>query len=254
MDQKEENENVIGLLPLDLQHLSKNALRLLATDPGVDPVLLERILVLEKDDPETVRCLIRNPALSDSAFDPVLEELSEELRREVDLRQKSIALYEEAALPSTKRVKAKEEFKETDGKKSMQARIQQLTMGDKLAYALKGPKEARAILVRDPNREIALTVIKNPKITDGEVEFFASSTNVCEEVHREIGKNREWCKKYSILRALVFNPKTPAGISLEKLPYMKDKDLQFLCKSKNVPNAVSGGAKRLLAKKRKKQH
>jgi len=254
MTEREENENVIGLLPLDLQHLSKGALRMLAEDPSVDPVLLKQILVLEKDDPETVRCLIRNPALPDSFFEDVLEELSEELRREVELRQKSIALYEEGALPSTKRTKTKGGSKEADDKKNMQARIQQLTMGDKLAYALKGPKEARSILVRDPNREIALTVVKNPKITDGEVELFAASTNVCEEVHREIGKNREWCKKYTILRALVFNPKTPVGISLEKLPYVKEKDLQFLCKSKNVPNAISGGAKRLLAKKRKKQH
>ncbi len=252
MDQNNENEPVIGLLPLDLPHLSQGALRMLAADPGVDPVLLSQILVLEKEDPETVRTLIRNPALPDSAFEKVREDLSEELRQEVELRGKSMALYEEGALPSAKRAKMKKAVNGSEGNKSMHARIQQLTMGDKLAYALKGPKEARTILVRDPNREIALTVVKNPKITEGEVELFAASTNVCEEVHREIGKNREWCKKYAILRALVFNPKTPVGISLEKLPYVKEKDLQFLCKSKNVPNAISGGAKRLLAQKRRK--
>ncbi|NOY53684.1 MAG: hypothetical protein GXP58_08695 [Deltaproteobacteria bacterium] len=252
MDQNNENETVIGLLPLDLPHLSQGALRMLAADPGVDPVLLKEILVLGKEDPDTVRCLIRNPALPDSAFEKVMEDLNEELRQEVAFRGKSLALYEEGSLPSTERAKKQRGVKGADGKKSMQARIQQLTMGDKLAYALKGPKEARTILVRDPNREIALTVVKNPKITEGEVELFAASTNVCEDVHREIGKNREWCKKYTILRALVFNPKTPVGISLEKLPYIKEKDLQFLCKSKNVPNAISGGAKRLLAQKRKK--
>jgi hypothetical protein len=249
-----ENEGNVTLLPLDLPHLSKGSLRILAGDPEVDRRLLEQILLLEKDDPETVRCLIRNPALPDAFFQTALKDLTEELREEIELRQKTIALYQEGGMPSTERnISREKEETESSDKVSLQARIQRMAMGDKLAYALKGPKEARAILIRDPNKDVALTVVKNPKITESEIEQFASSTNVCEEIHREIGKNREWCKKYSVIRSLVFNPKTPVGVSLEKLPYIKEKDLQFLSKSKNVPHAISSGAKRLLAQKRRKQ-
>ena len=108
-----------------------------------------------------------------------------------------------------------------------------MSPGEKISIALKGPKEARGLLIRDSSKEIALTVLKNPKIAESEIEFYAASTNVAEDIPREIAKNRDWCKKYSILRALIFNPKTPVGVSVEKLPYIKDKDLQFLSKSKN---------------------
>jgi len=245
-------ETAVRLLPLDLQHLSKGALRILARDPGVDPALLRRILEQEHDDTETVRSLIRNPALPDQAFEPFLDAFPEELRREVEDRGKALVAAPEGGgtEPGADRT---EPLAREGRRESIQQRIQRMDPVEKIALALKGPKEARGILIRDSNKEIALTVLKNPKITESEIEYYASSTNLVEDVHREIAKNREWCRKYSVLRALVFNPKTPVGVSTEKLPYIRDKDLQFLAKSKNVPSAVAAGAKRLLAKKAKKK-
>ncbi len=249
-----EEETPVTLLPLDLQHLSKGALRILAQDPGLDLSLLEQILLQEKNDPETVRCLIRNPSLPDDAFNKVLDDLPEELRQEIEMRQKALVSIKDHEVVSAgkKREKRTRPKKSTKGGNILK-RVQQMGPVDKLSFALKGTKEARGILIRDPNKEIALTVLKNPKITESEVEFYAASTNVAEDIPREIGKNREWCKKYNVLRALVFNPKTPVGISLEKLPYVKDRDLQFLTKSKGVPSAVRVGAKRLVEQKKKKK-
>ena len=245
-------ETAVKLLPLDLEHLSKGALRILAGDPRVDPELLARILEQERDDEETLRCLIRNPALPDSAFEPFLDSLSEELRREVRDRGKALAVVPERVPARPGGAESREEGRE-GRRESVQQRIQRMEPAEKIALALKGPKEARGILIRDPNKEIALTVLKNPKITESEIEYYAGSTNLVEDVHREIAKNREWCRKYSVLRALVFNPKTPVGVSTDKLPYVRDRDLQFLAKSKNVPSAVAAGAKRLLAKRAKKK-
>ena len=245
------DESSFTLLPLDLKHLSKGALRMLAADPAVDLALLQEILVQEKEDLETLRCLIHNPSLPDAAFDEVKADLSESLRLEIESRQKALALYEGQAGLSGDVNKGDEAAEETEAAQSMQKRIQRMSMVDKIGCAMKGPKEARSILIRDSNREIALTVLKNPKISDSEVEFYAASTNVAEDIPREIGKNREWCKKYGVLRALVFNPKTPVGISVKKLSVIRERDLQFLSKSKNVPSAVRNGAKRLLAKKKR---
>lgn len=242
------DESSFVLLPLDLKHLSKGALRILAADPAVDLALLQQILVQEKDDPETLRCLIHNPALPDEAFETIKADLSESLRLEIESRQKALALYEAQGGLSTDVADKKVEPHKA---KSMQKRIQRMSMVDKIGCALKGPKEARSLLIRDSNKEIALTVLKNPKISDSEVEFYAASTSVSEDIPREIGKNREWCKKYGVTRALVFNPKTPVGIALDKLPLIREKDLQFLSKSKNVPSAVRNGAKGLLSKKKR---
>jgi hypothetical protein len=249
-----EEESIIALLPMDLEHLSIGALRMLARDPNVDTSLLQKILIQEREDAETVRCLIRNSSLPDEAFDSVLDGLSEELRQEVAVRQKALVVP-----GGTEPVPCKEDGKGAPKKAvpsrggNIQKRIETLSPGEKIAFALKGPKEARGILIRDSNKEVALTVLKNPKMTESEVEFYAACTNVVEDIHRLIGKNREWCRKYAVLRALVFNPKTPVGVSVGKLALIKDKDLVFLSKSKNVPNAISAGAKRLIAQKSKKK-
>lgn len=246
-----EEEAPLALLPMDMQHLSKGALRILAKDPHLDPSLLEQVLIQEKNDTETVRSLIRNPSVSDEAFNKVLSDLPEELVQEVGARQKALVSHEQKP---TRPVKSGSRQQGDSGQGgSTQKRVTQLSPVEKIAFALKGPKEARSILIRDASKEVSLTVLKNPKITESEIEFYAASTNVSDDVQREIGRNREWCKKYNVLRALVFNPKTPVGVSLEKLPYIKDKDLQFLSKSKNIPNAVSTTAKRMVAKKQRKK-
>lgn len=249
----EEEAAPIALLPMDLQHLSKGALRILSQDPNMEPSLLEQILSLKKEDMEMVRCLIRNPSLPDESFFRVIPDLSEELRQEINARDKSLISVADHGVVrhGVKRSGDPKAHSEVEG--NIQKRIQKMSPVEKICVALKGPKEARGILIRDPNKDVALTVLKNPKISESEIEYYATSTNVVEDIHREIGKNREWCKNYSILRALVFNPKTPVGISLERLPYVKDKDLQFLSKSKNVPSAVRSGAKRLVAKKQRKK-
>jgi hypothetical protein len=249
-----EEETTTVLLPMDLKHFSKGALLILAQDMSLDVSLLKQILEQEKDDPETVRCLIRNPSLQDEDFNCVLEDLSEELRQEIDVRQKALVSIQDQGISSPKTSQRSPSQKEENfvgG--NIQKKIQRMSPVDKLCFALKGTKEARGILIRDPNKEIALTVLKNPKITESEVEFYAASTNVVGDIPREIGKNREWCKKYNVLRALVFNPKTPTGVSLERLPYLKEKDLKFLSKSKNVPSALRAGAKRLVANRERKK-
>ena len=59
----------------------------------------------------------------------------------------------------------------------------------------------RAILVRDPNKMIAASVLSSPKLTEQEVETFARMANVSEDVLRIIGNNRAWMKNYRCCRA-----------------------------------------------------
>jgi hypothetical protein len=97
---------------------------------------------------------------------------------------------------------------------------------------------------------IALSVLENPRITMGEVEFFAKSTNLSEDVMRKIGSNSEWSKRYAVASALVSNPKTPVGISLGFVTKLTDHDLGLLEKSRNVPAAVRTAARGHIAKKK----
>jgi len=113
-----------------------------------------------------------------------------------------------------------------------------------------GGKDARSLLIRESSKMIALAVLENPRITAGEIEFFAKSTNMSEDVIRKIGTNSEWSKKISVASALVNNPKTPVGISLGFINRLSVRELGILEKSRNVPAPVRTAAKNHLAKKK----
>jgi hypothetical protein len=125
-------------------------------------------------------------------------------------------------------------------------RIQRLTFGDKRLLALRGGKDVRSLLMKDPNREIVLAVLDNPKITETEIEIITKSRSAPEEVIRKIIRKREWMKNYAIVLAVVSNPKTPPGNAVPLLSELKTKDLTILSKSKNISEAVRIASRRLL--------
>lgn len=135
-------------------------------------------------------------------------------------------------------------------KLSLLARIQRLDVSERAKLARGGDKEARSILIRDSNRQVAMSVLANPKITVQEVEQIAASRNVSEDVLREIGGNKDWCKSYTVILSLANNPKTPIPISLTFLNRLFTRDLRFLAKSKGVPEVIRVMAKKQAEKKK----
>jgi hypothetical protein len=110
--------------------------------------------------------------------------------------------------------------------------------------AMKGGRDERLILIRDTNKVVALSVLKNPRITEMDVEEIARMRNVTEEVLRTIGANREWSKRYSVSLSLTKNPRTPQAISVNFIARLGVKDLKDLSRDKNVPELVRRMAKR----------
>ncbi len=130
-------------------------------------------------------------------------------------------------------------------KLGLQARLQHLDVGERAKHARGGDQETRMILIRDSNKLVAMGVLQNPKLTLHEVEMFAASRNVNEEVLREIAGNKDWIKSYSVVLALVNNPKTPVPMCLTFLPKLMTRDLRFVAKNKGVPEIIRTTAKRL---------
>ena len=126
-----------------------------------------------------------------------------------------------------------------------------LAVPARLKMAMKGTREQRAVLIRDPNKIVSAAVLSSPKLSDTEVESFARMTNVSEEVLRVIGTSRGWVRKQAVAVALVKNPKTPPAISLSLLPRMATREVKMLTMDRNVPEAL-----RLAARKagRRRKH
>jgi len=133
---------------------------------------------------------------------------------------------------------------------SLTRRVLRLRTNQKIMLAIKGGKEERTLLIREANRLIQVNVIRNPRITEGEIAFIAQMRTVNEEVIRIIATNREWLKKYGTVKALVLNPKTPVGLSLNLLKRLIDMDLKLLVKDRNVAEILRREAKRYLESKK----
>ncbi len=137
------------------------------------------------------------------------------------------------------------ERQETE-KVSVVQKIYRLNAAEKMIVALKGSREERAILVRDPNRIVSAAVLGSPRLTEAEIESFSAMKNVSDQVLRSIGNHREWTKRYSIVNNLVRNPRTPIGIALTLVPRLNPKDVKGVAIDRNVPEAVRKHAQKFV--------
>ena len=125
-------------------------------------------------------------------------------------------------------------------------RLQKLNVPQKVQRATKGSREERAILIRDPNKMIAMAVLSSPKLTTSEIEAFARAGNVGEDCLRVIAKTRAWMKNYNVVSALTRNPKTPVAISMNLLSRLSEKDLRNLSTDRNVADVLRVTARKKL--------
>ncbi|HET7746189.1 MAG TPA: hypothetical protein VFM29_02745, partial [Vicinamibacteria bacterium] len=117
---------------------------------------------------------------------------------------------------------------------------------EKVVTALKGSREERAILVRDPNRIVCTAVLGSPRLTEMEVESFAAMKSVSDEILRQIGNNKDWTKRYGVVSSLVRNPRTPLAISIGMVSRLNAKDLKSISVDRNVPEVIRKQAQKFI--------
>ncbi len=138
-----------------------------------------------------------------------------------------------------------EEAEQTEEERgSIMQRIQQMSFTERLKAAMKGTKEMRSILIRDPNKMICAAVLSSPKVTESEAASFAKMASLSEDVLRAIGHNRAWMKSYAVVIGLARNPKTPVAMSLNLLARLQDRDVQAISVDRNVPEPLRIAARK----------
>jgi hypothetical protein len=121
---------------------------------------------------------------------------------------------------------------------SMLQKIGNMRVGERIKLAMRGNREERQILIRDRSKLVALAVLESPKVNESEMESFASMKNIQETVLRTIAGKRNYIKNYTVMRALVCNPKVPLEVALPLLPHLQLKDQKFLSVNKNVNDTL----------------
>jgi hypothetical protein len=213
------------LLGIDFSTASQELIEVIIEEPE-DPSVFTEIAKANMKRPEILKLLLESPDVPDEARNLIGVTLQ-------------IPVASRAEVPKVRKTPEMRSL-------TLLQRIQRLSFGEKRLLALRGGKEVRSILIKDPNKEIVLAVLDNPKITDTEIEIITKSRSAPEEVLRKIIRKREWMKNYVIVLSVVSNPKTPAGNAVPLLSELKTKDLSILTKSKNISEAVRAASKRLL--------
>ncbi len=128
-------------------------------------------------------------------------------------------------------------------------KISRLNVQGRIQLALKGNKEERSLLIRDGTKIVAFAVLEAPKLSDGEVEKFASQKNVLEAVLRQIPLKRKFMKNYKIVRNLVANPRTPLDLGLTLMKNILPPDLKAIGSNKDVSETIRNLAMKMYKQK-----
>lgn len=135
-------------------------------------------------------------------------------------------------------------------RETLMQRVSHMSVVERLMMAIKGGRSERMFLIRDPNKLVQRCVLQSPRLSDSEVESFASMSNLSAEVLRGISMMRTFMKNYTVARNLVNNPKTPLDVSLHLFPRLTSTDLVKLTTNKNVPETLRSSAVKLHRKRK----
>ncbi|HXI11953.1 MAG TPA: hypothetical protein VNM92_04830 [Thermoanaerobaculia bacterium] len=182
------------------------------------------------------------------AADAQAAQEAEDLSAIADLLEKAAAEGEEK---SPQIAPSAEDLQDPE-KQSVFTQILLMTVSQRVQLAFKGSKTQRTILIRDQNRLVCGAVIRNPRISESEVESIAGMRNVNDEVLRLISMRREWMSKYPIVLSLVRNPKAPIGVVLPLINRLTLRELKQLKTDKNVSEAIRTSCRKLYETRNKK--
>jgi hypothetical protein len=125
-----------------------------------------------------------------------------------------------------------------------------LPVPHKVRAATLGDAFVRAEAVRDANKMVSMAAIKSPGVTDSEAAAYAGNQVLDQDVIRYIASRREWTKTYAVKVSLCRNPKAPIAETTRMMPFLRERDLNELLKSKGVPSAVVAQARKIQMQRR----
>ena len=225
-----------------LRHWNTQQLDQVLSDPSTSAAVIDFVFDHIGEEQKDLHAELAQSAVSSGALRPPFD--TQEL--EAGSTSSAPANPGLAVTPRSETGQGSASSADTDsGHETLLQRIARLTVPQKVHRARIGSQEERLILIRESNRVVVRSVIQSPKLSDSEIESFAAMRNVQEEVLRIISKNRVFIKNPAVIRALVFNPRSPIDVSLPLIKLLKDRDLKLLTIDKNVADAVRNSAVRL---------
>jgi hypothetical protein len=246
-----------------LQHRSVATSTLVRLARHIEPDLQDVLITNQARllaAPEIVESLFENPELSTDIrrrADEFLEEFFLKKERELgepvpeaeDAQESVAPAPAQAAAGAPARGTSASATPDEEASKDIVIRLTSLTVSQRVRVAFRGNREERLFLIRDPNRLVSTAVLKSPKTNEADAEAIANMKSVSEDVLRAVAQRREWMKKYSLMAAIVRNPRSPIDVTLSLVMKLSQRDQTALSTDRNVPEAVRVTAKRIVQRR-----
>ena len=129
-------------------------------------------------------------------------------------------------------------------KMPIRRRLQRMGMDDKINLALSGNREERMALASDSNRAVHHYLLKNAKITMDEIAFMARLPSLNPDVLDKIAENPAYVQNPTVVKALVYNPKTPVKTAIRLLDRLSRPEVMNLSKRMTMNRRLVMAAKK----------
>ena len=139
---------------------------------------------------------------------------------------------------------------EDEEKMPLRRRLARMGMDDKINLALSGNREERMALAMDSNKAVHHYLLKNAKLTLDEIAFMARLPSLNPDVLDKIAENPAYTQNPTVVKALVFNPRTPVRTSIRLLDRLPRNELMNLSKRMSMNQRLVMAAKNKLFKVR----
>jgi hypothetical protein len=156
-------------------------------------------------------------------------------RRQVD---EVVELLTEA--PPQRRIYHTEEIESTSQEQDY------MPLGVKKSLARKQNMGTLEALLRDQDPAVIRNLLANPRTVEEMVIKMASLRPTSEDVLQEIYVSQKWISRYSVRKALVFNPYSPPRAAHSLLPTLLMADLIDVTQSSVLLPALRSAAKRFI--------
>ncbi|HEX4462464.1 MAG TPA: hypothetical protein VIA18_31020 [Polyangia bacterium] len=140
-----------------------------------------------------------------------------------------------------------DDAKDTRGQLTLDKKVAVMSVSEKVQLALRGDRDARALLIRDRAGIVQSSLIRNPKISADEVQALARAPQLAPDCAEALAQHPSWGASSTIALALVRNPRTPLPTATALVYKLSPGDLRVVAKGLGVRTQVAAAARKRLA-------
>jgi hypothetical protein len=121
-----------------------------------------------------------------------------------------------------------------------------ISLGQRKAYARGRDRFKLDRLLFDRNPTVIHNLLRNPRVVEGDVIRVAAQRPTNPACLVEVYRNTRWISRYTVKKALAFNPYTPLDIVIAVMPHLLRQDLRDLSRSKLADEQIRLAASQML--------